>query len=178
MSKTMSTPTSPGQATRAGVAKTYIAIRIRGTVGITAKTADTLKMLRLHRPNVAVLLPDDPSHRGMIQKVKDYIAYGELDAATAAELLEKRGRVVGDAPLSDAAVAKGSGGKYASIQAFAAAIAKGEARVKDLGEDVKPFFRLHPPRGGHEGTIRHHFTVGGVLGYQGKEINALVRRMM
>lgn len=176
--KTMSTPTSPHQATRGGATKVYAAVRIRGTVNVTGKIADTMKMLRLHRPNVCVLIPDDPSHRGMIQKVKDYVAYGEVDAATATELLEKRGRLVGDAPLTDASVAKATDGKYATVAAFGAALAKGEARLKDLGEDVKPFFRLHPPRGGHDGTIRHHFTVGGVLGYQGKEINALIRRMI
>jgi ribosomal protein L30/L7E len=41
-----------------------------------------LKMLRLHHINHCVLVPDSPENLGMIRKVKDYVAYGEVDAPT------------------------------------------------------------------------------------------------
>ena len=47
--------------------------------------------------------------------------------------------------------------------------------LSDLG--LKPFFRLHPPRGGIES--KKHFGVGkGVLGDNKKNINTLVKRML
>ena len=46
--------------------------------------------------------------------------------------------------------------------------------LEDLG--LKPFFRLHPPRGGIES--KKHSGVGkGVLG-ENKKINDLIRRML
>ena len=43
--------------------------------------------------------------------------------------------------------------------------------------DVKPLFRLHPPKGGWKST-KKPFVRGGALGYRGKAINDLVRRMV
>jgi hypothetical protein len=47
-----------------------------------------MKMLRLHKVNHCVFVPEDPHYRGMVQKVKDYVAYGKVDAKTLAEVLE------------------------------------------------------------------------------------------
>ena len=47
------------------------------------------------------------------------------------------------------------------------------------GQKDKPFFRLHPPRGGFKGKgIKKSFKEGGVLGYHQKKINELIRRMI
>ena len=47
---------------------------------------------------------------------------------------------------------------------------------KDIQGKLKPFFRLHPPRGGIES--KKHFGVGkGVLGKNAK-VNELIRRML
>lgn len=45
--------------------------------------------------------------------------------------------------------------------------------------ELKPFFRLNPPRKGFErkGT-KIPFTVGGALGYRGDKINDLIQRMI
>jgi len=43
----------------------------------------------------------------------------------------------------------------------------------------KPFFRLHPPRGGFERKgIKVPHTSGGVLGYRGEAINKLIIKML
>ena len=42
---------------------------------------------------------------------------------------------------------------------------------------LKPFFRLHPPRGGLR-SVKKPFTLGGDLGYRGPAINDLIRRML
>lgn len=44
---------------------------------------------------------------------------------------------------------------------------------------LKPFFRLAPPRGGFERKgIKKSFKQGGALGYRGKEIGKLIKKML
>lgn len=156
----------------------YCVVRVRGTVNVNGRIQDTLKFMHLPRVNFASIVPSkDPSTDGMIKRAKDYMAYGEINAGTLTELLTKRGRLTGDKPVTDAFVKSATGGKYATIAAFAEAVVKNEARLKDLGGDFKPFFRLHPPVGGWE-PIKRHYTVGGALGYRGGAINDLVKKMI
>ena len=76
----------------------------------------------------------------MIESLRNFIAYGEIDEATYKKLKETRGQ-------------------------------------KDTKGKLKPFFRLHPPRGGIES--KKHFGVGkGVLGNHGKEISKLLEKML
>jgi large subunit ribosomal protein L30 len=156
----------------------FILVRIRGTVNVTGKIADTLDMLHLSHPNHAAVIPKTESYMGMVNRVKDYVAYGDVDAQTLEALLKARGRATGDKPIDDAFVKAATQSKYATVQAFAKAVADGKATIKDLGEDAKPVFRLHPPTGGHQGSTKKHFAVKGELGYRGKEINELIKRMM
>lgn len=54
-----------------------------------------------------------------------------------------------------------------------------EKRGEKSGDELKPFFRLHPPRGGFERKgIKTSYTLGGVLGYRGKKINDLIAKML
>jgi large subunit ribosomal protein L30 len=156
----------------------FILVRIRGTVHVTGKTSDTLDMLHLQRPNMATVIPKTESYVGMVQRVKDYVAYGDIDADTLAALIKARGRWMGDKPMDDATIKTATESKFATVDAFAKAVVKGEATMKDLGENAKLVFRLTPPRGGHKGSTKRHYTVKGELGYRGKEINELIRRMM
>ena len=80
----------------------YAVVQVRGVVKTRRDIKDTLKMLRLHHINHCVLIADSPENLGMIRKVKDYVAFGEVDAATVETLLLTRGRVLGDAPESNA----------------------------------------------------------------------------
>jgi large subunit ribosomal protein L30 len=156
----------------------FFLVRIRGTVHVTGKIRDTLKMLNLNRPNHAVVVPRTESYVGMVNRVKDYVAYGDIDAATMTELIAKRGRAMGDKPIDNEFVKTATGNKFGTVEAFAKAVTEGKASMKDLGEDAKPVFRLTPPAGGHKGSTKRHYTVKGELGYRGKDINALVKRMI
>ncbi len=155
-----------------------VLIRLRGTVRLNGKIADTLEMLRLNRPNHAVVIPKTESYLGMIHKVKDYVAYGDIDAPTMSDLIKSRGRLMGDKPIDDAFVKTATENEYASVDAFAKAVAEGKATLKDLGEDAKPVFRMNPPVGGFKGSTKKHYTVKGELGYRGAAINELIKRMM
>lgn len=50
-------------------------------------------------------------------------------------------------------------------------------RGKKVGEELKPFFRLHPPRGGID-SKKHFGVKKGVLGDNKEKINDLIRRML
>ena len=151
----------------------YGIVQVRGVVNTRRDIKDTLKMLRLHHINHCVFVPDTPENLGMIRKVKDYVAYGEVDEGTVTTLLETRGKVTGDVPLTDDYVREHS--TYASIAEFAKALASGNARLSDM-PGMKPVLRLHPPRKGYK-TIKRTFPQGGALGYYGTEINALLYKM-
>ena len=155
----------------------HLLIRVRGTVNVNGRIQDTLRMLHLPRPNFATVVPKDESFDGMVHKVKDYVAYGEVDAPTLTQLLTQRGRVTGDKLVDDAFVKAATQNKFATVADFAKAVADGKAKLSELGPDFKLYFRLHPPVGGYE-PIKRHYTVGGALGYRGKEINKLVKRML
>lgn len=149
----------------------FAAVRLRGEVSVDKKIKDTLSLLKLHKINHCVLVPDTPSYRGMLQVVKDYVAFGEVDPEVLATLLQKRGRMVGNKPLTDNDLKENS--KFNSFEELSQAIVEGKVSFDDL--DLKPVLRLHPPRGGLK-NIKWHFRKGE-LGYQGDEINNLLHKM-
>ncbi|MEM3586975.1 MAG: 50S ribosomal protein L30, partial [Candidatus Jordarchaeaceae archaeon] len=146
-----------------------------GTVNVRSEINDTLKMLRLHRVNHAVLIRDSPSYLGMLHKAKDYITWGEIDAETLALLLGKRGRLVGNKRLSDDYIKENV--NFKNIYEFAKAVCENQANLSDL-PCLKPVFRLHPPKGGFHRTIKKSIHSDGELGYRGEKINALLRKMI
>ena len=101
----------------------------------------TMESLNLTRVNHAVLIGID-TYAGMLQKVKDFVTWGEISAEHR-WTHSRPWSLVGDHPITDAVVKDGS--NYKDIDSFAKAIASGEATVKDL-EAMKRVFRLHPPR--------------------------------
>ncbi|AMM54422.1 MULTISPECIES: 50S ribosomal protein L30 [Thermococcaceae] len=149
-------------------------IRIRGRVNVKRPVRDTLAMLRLHRVNHCVIVDDTPSYLGMLQKAKDYITWGEINAETLAKLIRKRGRLIGNKPVTDEYVKEKLG---MTIEEFAQKVVNGEMSLKDL-PNLKPVFRLHPPRGGFRGSKKRSFKEGGALGYRGEKINDLIERML
>lgn len=64
-------------------------VRIRGGIGLSGDIKNTLELLSLYRQNYCVLVADNPSMRGMIAKVKDYVTFGVVDQE-AVELLKKK----------------------------------------------------------------------------------------
>ncbi|MDD2438965.1 MAG: 50S ribosomal protein L30 [Methanosarcinaceae archaeon] len=151
----------------------YAIVRVRGQVSVRYTIEDTMKMLRLHRVNHCVLVPENSHYKGMIQKVKDYVAYGQVDAETLAVLLKNRGRLEGGVRLTEEYVKENT--DYVSIDAFAKALVEEKATLKDIPK-LKPVFRLHPPRKGHAG-IKRTVQQGGVLGNHGDNINVLLNKM-
>jgi len=140
---------------------TIAVIRIHGRVKIKKKVEETLYRLRLRRKYSCVVLSPTKEQLGMIKKLKDFVAFGEINDKTFKELIEKRGQFIDKSKKIDA-------------KKVVEEIKKGR-KYKEV--NLKPFFRLHPPRKGIES--KKHFGVGkGVLGDNGKEINKLIERML
>ena len=127
-------------------------IRIRGGINVKKSIKDAMNMLRLYKKHCCVVVEKNPSVIGIINKIKDYITWGEIDDKTFKLLVEKRGELY-----------------------------KGHKNSKFVveGKKYKPFFRLNPPRKGFERKgIKVPFKVGGALGYRGEKINDLIKRMV
>ena len=155
---------------------TFLVIRVRSDRGVKPKIRHTMSMLNLTKVNHAVLVPDTPAYAGMLQKAKDYVTWGEVDADTISELISQRGRMIGDKPITNAVIKSGS--EFSTINALSKAIASGDARTNAV-EGMKPVFRLHPPRGAKGwGGIKRSFSTGGALGFRGEAISDLVERMI
>lgn len=67
------------------------AVRIRGDIDVSHKASRTMDNLKLRKKNQCVVYEDSDAVRGMMNAVKDYIAYGELDDETLEKLEERRG---------------------------------------------------------------------------------------
>lgn len=68
-------------------------IRIAGQVGIEKSVAETLHRLRLRRKYACVVL-EKPSKEelGMLRKVENFVAYGEISEEMFKKLKEARGK--------------------------------------------------------------------------------------
>ena len=67
-------------------------IRIRGQVGLNKKIVETLYRMRLRRKYSCIVVESTKENLGMIKKIRNFVAYGELDDAAHKELVKKRGK--------------------------------------------------------------------------------------
>ena len=152
----------------------YAVIRVRGQPDVSYDIEYTMGLLGVNKVNHCAIVPENASTKGMLQKVKDYTTYGEINAETLAQLIRVRGRLSGDRMITDEYLAENS--DFKSVDELAKAIIENDYRMKDV-EAAKPVFRLHPPVKGYEGNKRSYKN-GGALGYRGEAINDLIARML
>jgi large subunit ribosomal protein L30 len=149
----------------------FAIVRLRGEVNLRPEIKSTLAMLHINRVNHCVVVREDEHYRGMIQKVKDYVAWGNIDDDTLAMLLEKRGRMSANRRLTEQFLNENT--SYRSFKELAGAIISGKTSLKDL--QIKPIFRLHPARKGLK-TIKKTAQQGGDLGFR-TDLADLIKRM-
>jgi len=140
----------------------YAIIRLRGLVNVRHDLKDTLLMLRLNRKMHCVVLKDTESVRGMLQKAKDWITWGDISDDVLKLLVDKRGRKPGDLRLT---------------KDEAENIIKSLKETGKIPEGIKPVFRLTPPSKGFKHSIKQQYPKGE-LGYRGEKINELLKRMI
>jgi len=141
----------------------YAVVRIRGSVNIQKSIKDTLDIMRLNRVNHCVLVPSNPSFKGMLHKAEECLTWGEINEQTLEKLIFKRCRIEGKKP-----------GKEKASEIAKKVISADKEDLKKI--DIKPVFRLVPPSKGYK-SIRKFFP-GGDLGYRGDKINELLKRMI
>jgi large subunit ribosomal protein L30 len=151
---------------------TYAVVKMRSIAKTKPDIRRTLELLNLDRTNHCVLIEDNVHYNGMLQKVKDYIAWGNIDGETLCVLLDKRGMLEGHQRLTSAYVKDQTA--FNDIESRAKAVVDGEATLRDVPK-LKLVLRLHPPRKGHKG-IKKPFPEG-VLGFHGSDINKLLLTM-
>jgi len=154
----------------------WLVIRVRSDRGVERSIRETMSYLNLTKVNHAVIVPESETYAGMLQKAKDFITWGPISSDGISKMIRERGRLPGDRPVDDSAISDCT--DYDGIDTFAAAVASGDASLKDAS-NLKRVFRLHPPRGSKGwGGIKRSFTVGGALGNRGEAIEDLAARMM
>jgi len=137
-----------------------LVIRIAGMVKKPNKIDESLHRLRLRRKYSAVLLEDSDETKKILKNIRDYVAFGKINNEMLEKLVELRGQ-----PID----------KNKKVNVMKVVSGIGKKKYEEL--DIKPFFRLHPPRKGIES--KKHFGVGkGVLGDNKEKINELLGRML
>jgi len=150
-------------------------VRVRGECKLKKGIEDTLRMLRLYRKNSCVVLPNSQAYAGMLEKVKDFITWGEINETTFKELIMKRGKLQGKVSLTEQYLKDKI---KLSFEDFTKEYFNFKKELKDV-PGLKPFFKLSPPRHGFERKgIKSAFSMGGSLGYRKEKINELIMRML
>jgi large subunit ribosomal protein L30 len=152
----------------------YAVIRVRGTVNVNPDIKRTLQLMRLGRTNHCVLIEENPVSKGMLQVVKDYVTWGEINKETLVKLIQQRGKLLGDEAVTDEVLKSST--PFPSVDKLADALLSSSFVYKDIPE-VKPLFRLNPPKNGYR-TIKRSVQNKGSLGYRKDKINALIQRML
>ena len=134
-------------------------IRIKGRVSIDRDINQTLERLRLGRKYTCVVINPSKEQIGMIKKLRNFVAFGNINSEVFERLINARGQRIDKKKRVDAKV-------------VIEGLNKGK-KYEDL--NLKPYFRLHPPRKGI--NSKFHFPKG-VLGDNGEKINDLVLRML
>jgi len=139
-------------------------IRIVGMIKVNKHVQETMSRLRLRKKYTCSIVDENKKEIfGMVDKVRNFIAFGKLDEKTLIELIKARGKKIGNVKA-----------KISEAEAIKAA--KEVMAGKNLEElKIKPWFGLHPARGGIETKL--HYP-RGVIGDNKEDINKLIMRML
>ncbi|MGQ9514532.1 MAG: 50S ribosomal protein L30 [Thermoproteota archaeon] len=148
-------------------------VRVRSGINRDRQTLETLRSLRLERPNTAVLLQVSPQLEGQLMRIRDVAFWGPIEKDTLIYLLEKRGRMVGNKRITEESIKSCTG--YSSIEEFADSLLLGKVKLSEI-RCLKSFFRLSPPSS--RASRKRHGTDRGLLGYLGKRADEVIKKMI
>ena len=123
-------------------------IRIHGRVDLSSDIRETLDRLRIRKKFNCVFVDEkDPVRMGMVRKVKDYVMYGEVSKEFMGKVIEARGELQ---EIND--------------------------KKKKTLENIKPWIKLHPPRGGFKKSTKLQVPKG-ILGKH-QDISKIMEKML
>jgi large subunit ribosomal protein L30 len=148
-------------------------VRVRGLKNVRVDIRDALKSLNLDRKNNCVLV-SLPETSGMLEKVRDYAAFGKVKTETIAKLVQKRGRLAGDKAITAHSLKVHN---VNSFTEFATAVESQKMTLKQLG--IKPVFRLNSPKKGYGKIgIKKPTSLKGPLGFHPEGLDEFLQQMM
>lgn len=138
-------------------------VRVRGIRGVIPKIKKTFELLKLIQTNHCVLVNESPAIKGMINVIKDYVAFGPLSQETLEMVLTNKGKV-GSKMLKT--IYKPEEITKLTADAFSG---------KPLDEKINRVFCMRPPSKGYKNT-----KLPWPMGALGKrtEMDTILRRMM
>ena len=152
----------------------FAVIRIRGPIKVNRDIEHTMNLLNLTRSNHCVIYPENEKIKGMINKVRGYVTYGEINKDIFQKLLLKRGKVYNkEGKLNNIKDVF----KLAEVETMVDDLLSSKKKISDI--NLKPVFRLKPPSKGYDKKgIKKTFNEGGALGYRSDKINELLKKML
>lgn len=160
--------------------KFVVAVQIRSQKKIGPTPRKILELLRLKGINRCVILRNNKSTRHMLQKAKDYIAYGFIDYELLRKLIYVRGfGKIGNSKvrLSNENIEAVFEGRYRCIEELAHAIYTGCDNIKQVLNFLYPF-SLSAPLGGFRGNKAHNYLQGGCTNNHKELLGNLLERMI
>ncbi len=155
------------------MANSFLVVRMRGTVNVPHWARTTLDLLHLDKKFRATIIPAKDNTKGMLDKVKHYVSWQELDVSTTKELLEKKARKGGYQKITTEDIAKLG---FKNSDDLAKSLVDGTTSLSKL-KPLKPWFALAPPKNGFKRNTKKMYGEGGILGSH-KELLVQVRKMM
>ena len=155
------------------MAKAFLVVRIKGQVDVPHWAKTTLNLLKLEKKFRATIIPAKENTLGMLDKVKHYVSWQEVDSSLAKELLDKKARKSGYKKITPEDLKKIG---FNTVDELAASLAEGKISMTKL-KPLKPWFALSPPKHGFKKSTKRMYGEKGVLG-QNNELGNLVRNMI
>ena len=155
------------------MANAFLVVRIRGQADIPYWATTTLSLLKLEKKFRATIIPAKENTLGMLNKIKHYVSWQEIDISTTKELLDKKARKSGYKKITTEDISKIG---FKSIDELASSLTEGKTSLSKLSP-MKPWFALSPPKKGFKRSTKKLYGQKGILG-QNKELSEIVKRMM
>lgn len=151
----------------------YLVVRIKGQADVPYWASYTMSLMKLDKKYRATILPAKENTLGMLNKIKHYVSWTELDFELARDLLDKKARTSGYRKVTQDDL-EGLG--FADISKLAESLSNGQTSLSKL-RPLKPWFALAPPRYGFKRSTKRLYGQKGILG-SNKDLGQIVRRMM
>jgi len=153
-----------------------VAIRLDGRPTVKHPEELTLNSLRMKSRYSTVLLRDDASVRGMLQRIKDHVTWAKAGKEDIELLLSNRARTPDGLGLTSKFVKEKS--DLAGMSELISGLYSGKvtlAKLREMG--IAPCFRLHPPKGGFPNSSKRPFADSGELGFRKEGLHGLLKKM-
>lgn len=158
----------------------FVVILIRSMIRMPATLKKVCELFRLKKINTLVIVRNNESNRRMLQKLRNFIAYGFIDVNLLRALIYKRGlgRIDNKAVnLTNENIEDVFEGELRCVEEIVYHIHYGTEHFKVVNNFLMPF-GLNCPKGGFRGKKNRDYVEGGCAGNWYNEIGALVKRMI